>query len=1059
MILHPLRKQVRAVGRQAHRLLLVQRLCWWAALNLLVTLSIGLCDYLVRPQDPIVRGIGYSMVVCCWVVTCWRMLLLPLLRKRASDLLVAQLIERRFPQLQGRLSSSLAFLAEPSPSSQRPMGSPTLQESVIAETDRLVATLNISECLEGRRARRAIGGFVLVAFVTGLLCALDLPAAGIILRRLAKPLHGEPWPQWNQLEFVDPPRVMATGSDFEARLVDRNGHLPASATFEIKLTEDDEPAARVIQQVDGQLVARLTNVTQGLLFRARGGDDRSMAWHALEVREPVQISNLEIIVHPPAYTGLPPEKASRLIRAWAGSELRIAGQLSAAVESVTIESTLTTAPEVGLSPDGKRFQIPADASPAWTPHESGQIEFRIQDRGGLVVTSDLRCDVTVVEDLAPEVVLESPQENDAFLPGAEIPIRVTIKDDLAIRSADLVHLDKTWPLLAVSEQDSQPTATAPGSVGERRTIDSTWDLEGLNLEAGDSVEYHIVATDNRPQTGTSSVRRLTIISVAEFDAELDRDQGELRQRIEKSLALQRQTHSQTERLVSSVDWANSIPDAETLQATQWGQQQIRQLISGPNGARPLAESLLRRLATNRVDRPDVAARLHAAHQQLLDLDAAILPGIEHELASTVKVAKTASRMPNATDRSLVHRSLESSQQTQQQVVDALEAILARFAKWSNVRRITSDVTELRQQQRQLIQATDSLDTVGKKRRDLTDTEVDLLEQLADRQAQLARQTDRVLSEIEQLQQGETSSDPTLQTMLRRAIQAARENDLASAAHQAQRSLRENQIGTASAQQRAVQAGLEAISDAISQHPKDPRAALLDRVQGWLKRQVHLSNRTQEMLNQDDPGTAPADVSVRRRTVGALVAEQEGLAGQVADAVAMQPSPVVRYILGEANELMGKAARLLSDAKHSPSALELQRGAEAKLLRLADALQPPRPNAITAAGPPGDPTAPPDDSQPTGQRISLADLQLLRIVQLEIYQRTSQIDQARQATGRLSADQQADMAELAVRQEKLADLVSSLLGQRETPASQAPATTTPDLDDALRKANIPGFIED
>ena len=52
------------------------------------------------------------------------------------------------------------------------------------------------------------------------------------------------------------------------------------------------------------MVARRENVSESFSFRAAGGDDDTMPWHEVEVVEPPRLESLEIVVHPPAYTGL-----------------------------------------------------------------------------------------------------------------------------------------------------------------------------------------------------------------------------------------------------------------------------------------------------------------------------------------------------------------------------------------------------------------------------------------------------------------------------------------------------------------------------------------------------------------------------------------------------------------------------------------------------------------------------------------------------------------------------------------------------------------------------------
>ena len=64
------------------------------------------------------------------------------------------------------------------------------------------------------------------------------------------------------------------------------------------------------------MVARRENVTHTFAFRAKGGDDDTMPWHAVEVTKLPRLTSLAITVHPPAYSGLPAARLSGILMYW-----------------------------------------------------------------------------------------------------------------------------------------------------------------------------------------------------------------------------------------------------------------------------------------------------------------------------------------------------------------------------------------------------------------------------------------------------------------------------------------------------------------------------------------------------------------------------------------------------------------------------------------------------------------------------------------------------------------------------------------------------------------------
>src|SRR5687768_15516188 len=101
---HPLQQTVRAIGRQARRLVAIHGLCRLVSVAIGAALALGAIDYLLRIQDTGLRIIFSVLLLAAVGWAAGRFLIRPL-RKRFREVEVAQRIERRFPQLEDRLSS------------------------------------------------------------------------------------------------------------------------------------------------------------------------------------------------------------------------------------------------------------------------------------------------------------------------------------------------------------------------------------------------------------------------------------------------------------------------------------------------------------------------------------------------------------------------------------------------------------------------------------------------------------------------------------------------------------------------------------------------------------------------------------------------------------------------------------------------------------------------------------------------------------------------------------------------------------------------------------------
>jgi hypothetical protein len=229
---HPLLEKLSGVRRRARRLLVLYGACWVLAAVLLTIVLAGLCDFLFRFEDPGIRLMVSAAVagVLAWSVSRY---LWPALGTRLTDLDVALRIERRYPALAERLSSTVQFLheAEDDPAA----GSALLRRSVITQTTSQIEAYDLADAVQSRPTRRVALAALGVLLVAGMIASLSPELSRIALARLANPLGSVAWPQQNHLQWKEEVRRVALGQPLELAVVDARGaRLPAEVRLRLR---------------------------------------------------------------------------------------------------------------------------------------------------------------------------------------------------------------------------------------------------------------------------------------------------------------------------------------------------------------------------------------------------------------------------------------------------------------------------------------------------------------------------------------------------------------------------------------------------------------------------------------------------------------------------------------------------------------------------------------------------------------------------------------------------------------------------------------------------------
>ncbi len=447
-------RHVESLRRRLRRRLIVR--AWSSAILVLITavFSLGALDYILRFQERGLRFLatGTLLVAALW---CFFRMIKPAITLSIDRVGLARWLEK----FHGHAPVSLAAacdLVDLPPDDLR-WGSPALRSLAIEEAELHWRVPPWREVLE--RGPRLWPGYLAAgALIVGFSLILAFPVvAGTALIRLVNPLSDLSYPQATHLVVIHYPERLSRGDTFFVQVTEERGQLPDEVKITIRPL-DGEPHRAVTQlmrRVRNQFVFRQENVRSGFQFLITGGDDRSQPWRRVEVVDPPQVSELKVWLKPPEYTGWPPEEAHGPLRALAGTEVQLSGRANRPLKRVVVDCGPQGSFQADIFPDQHSFRVPGgkggqSGQERWILQTSGYYRIRLEAADGTFSVNEPRWEVRVYEDAPPTVVLESGQRLLVMTPNGRFPLRVSARDDLAIRQISLVTRDSSGNSLGSS---------------------------------------------------------------------------------------------------------------------------------------------------------------------------------------------------------------------------------------------------------------------------------------------------------------------------------------------------------------------------------------------------------------------------------------------------------------------------------------------------------------------------------------------------------------------------------------------------------------------------------
>ncbi len=333
--MHPLSQKIETLRQRLVWRRRAVAVCRIAATAIGAALILGLADYLVRSSDQGLRIMATAFLMAAVAWAAYRWWYLPQ-RQRLAPLVVARSVEAKFPQLHDSVASAIEFLHQSE--HDETAGSAQLRRLVIAEAHNKIEALPLDEVIERGPLRRAATWLAVAVLAITLCVAIDPGAVRIALARLAAPLSGTQWPRQHHLEFREVPSQLVAGQALELALIDTAGPLPDNVEIEYAVGRNGgrEVTSEPMQRAGDVMVAHQENVMHSFAFRAKGGDDDTMVWNWVEVKELPRLDSMAITVYPPAYTGLPARSSERHLEVLAGTGIEISGTTSEPIQTARI---------------------------------------------------------------------------------------------------------------------------------------------------------------------------------------------------------------------------------------------------------------------------------------------------------------------------------------------------------------------------------------------------------------------------------------------------------------------------------------------------------------------------------------------------------------------------------------------------------------------------------------------------------------------------------------------------------------------------------------------------
>jgi hypothetical protein len=941
----PLDQRLSRLRRRIRQVVWLYGLSWLIAVVFGAAMFVGMTDWAIHLDDSGVRLIlGLTILTTAgWIG--WRRLIAPL-RHQPSDVDLALRIEQRFPGFNDSLASTVEFLEKGIDPS---VGSPELQRSVIEQTTQQARRLNLSDVIETSNVRRLVAIAVAVCLTSALLVGFNQVNAGIAMNRLVFPFSDIDWPRTTDLRLLDAdfrpleydpttPLRLARGDTLTVYVENAaelaGGDLPDDVRMEYRYS-DDEAVHEVLRLAtrrdsDGKPrevgVATLVATRGPVWFRAVGGDDWDKPLFKLEVVPPPLIEELQVTLTPPKYSGQPVERLGDgvgHVQGLVGTEVEVTARVNKRLMAASLQLRGRKPQPIELAKDGRRLKT------RFTITDPGVYSywFDLKDSQGFENPEAPRYEVRAVADIQPEIQIEKPAVDLYVTAVADVPLKFLVRDDLGLKSVRLHYK------LGNSQDDSiEPRLLRDGEVATERplelTIEETWLLSELMLSPGMRIVFHATANDDydlgSEHIGRSISRTLTIITAEEKKAELASRQSELLEELERLVKAQLLAREQVGELETQLNTVGKLraSDVDLLKRIELDQRQISARLLNPvDGFESKTRNSIADLKLNKIDAPEMTARLQQIADEVAALRQSLLPAIEQELTRARKAANAAignaaedqanrdasasdtkdetsdkpfavgpmgpgaeQRQEATTGGEEEAAALERAKENQDAVLESLALMRGKLLQWRMRNDLLKELGDLISGQQRVQQDATEIgrETLGRRGLEqLKPQEEADLAKVSDRQRRQADRLDEFRETLKTQSADKSKASQNGNGTLQDAQQHIEENATASKMRQTADALKRNQVGIAAEAQQQIADDLEELRNILSDRGTPDSEMLVKQLKQAEEELLDLRKRQDELHKKTQEAEQIANRKQREQKLQQLRKQQQEVREDVA----------------------------------------------------------------------------------------------------------------------------------------------------------------------------------
>ncbi len=960
-----------ASAKRAYRL---RAALLWTAVSFAVLFALVCVDMLTRREELGLRILFLAAWIGSALAAAYYMLA-PAWRFAPSKVELARWIEQAQPELGERLSTAVelaeAELAEPGLQDER-LGSQQFRDAAIRRWSSYAPAINWKSYLDHASWLRAAGVLLAAIAVAAIFAAWRPNEVRLAMARLFSPWLSLPWPQNDQLQFVDLPKVIADGFELNLEVVDAMPPLPDDVTLQVRYPDSDAPQDFIAYPTKNLIdvaVGSIPSVDQPIEIRAVGGDDNAMEWHRVDVAQPPKLESFRFQIEPPEYSGrTPTEIVGNRIQVLVGSRVRFIGRVAEPVTQIEVamqrrgdsnpnageEPNPNTAPPVSLAANGRDFEwLVCDAS-STVGIESWR--WKLTTRSELTIESPELWSVEIVADGAPLVTL-AEQELAQLSPDAALQVRGTAVDDLG-----LVDVSLRWQIegTEVAEPGRFSLWTVDDQQDSARrefAVDRTWQFDSsVGLLAGQRLLLWMEARDTLGQIGKSSTQTLDVRSAEDVLESIAGRQSQLLDQIRSITEAQRRNSQLASRSREIVEQSDSVrrEDVDALNNVSQMQQSVqRQLNADRDSVSESLQSLTTLLENNQLGDSEMAAQLKDLSDRIERIGASQMNAAIRDAQAAREQAKSAADAKSKPDTQLVEK-LKASEASQIAALTELQGLTDRLTQSEALRVVERELGQVLNQQQSLRRDTDSLELrrlAGMNKDEFQASRAGLQ---ADQQG-LAQTVDQLQRRAKALAESMPKDQAAMRTQVESAIEKMTEDQVSGQMRAATESIANDRFAQASdLQAKAIESLRDALQDlnASSSRNLEGQLGQLKSTATELRALADEQSDLAERMAAPNAQSQTSQLSAEQRRLQQQTEDQQNRSAQLGDNQTEQTldgasqsqdaaaQSADRGQVAEAAKRASEAAKQLAEAAKNSAerAQELEREVASKqLMQLAAAL--------------------------------------------------------------------------------------------------------------------------